>query len=505
MLVPKANKGVITFSDPNNPQGEPIFHRELLPSQQQFWNSDKDFRLLSGGFGCGKTEIMLLGVIAENVFQPDNYFLVGRKTYTEIYDVLWKEFLELCPSSWIKDIKKSPHPTVVLNTVVPGKTSTIIFRNIDKMAEEEIKGLNLGGFAVDQAEFMPEAVFQGLTFRLRRQGIKHKVFLTCNPELNWLFKEVKQRNDGYWELVEASSAENYKNLPSDTVDRYEAFKVTDPGYYKQYVLGIWDESLLSENTAFARDHIERLLKMEKKPIKIVEDLHIFQKFVPGHRYQMGVDSAEGLVKGDYSAITIADLTTMEEVASWAGKAPPEATAELAVNFAEMYSNEDHKCLIVPEMNNMGYATVNKIRDLGWQRIFQREDVDKKTGKKTNSLGWRTTSATKPLLISHFRDLLRNADPKVYTKETLQEFRTFIYSQESSDKGIGAQMGYHDDRIISLMLAFWEKRKYTKGSVAYPGAKDAEASSNSIFEIRNGKAIIKAFKPELLIDKDWRLT
>uniref|UniRef100_A0A6H1ZVB2 Putative terminase n=1 Tax=viral metagenome TaxID=1070528 RepID=A0A6H1ZVB2_9ZZZZ len=462
---------------------------------------------LAEGFfhhNSGKTQIMLLKVIYDCLSQPDNYFLLGRKTYTEIYDVLLKDFMDLCHPSWIKSFKKTPHPSVELYT--QGKPSTIIFRNIDKLAEDEIKGLNLGGFAIDQAEQMPEAVFQGLTFRLRRKNVKHKVYLTCNPALNWLYKKVKADKDTNWELIEASSKENYANLPKETVERYEEYKITDPGYYKQYVLGIWDESLLSENTAFAREHIEKMMKTQREPLRIMEGIEIYKDFVPGHTYQLGVDPAEGIENRDDAAITLVDHTTLEEVAAWSGKLTPEATAEKAVFLAGKYSTDDLKCLIVPEMNSIGYALMNKLKDLGWHRIYQREEIDNKTGRKVNKLGWRTTTSTKPLAISRFRDILRNGNPKVYSQKTIDQFKTFIYSNEAKDKGVGANIGYHDDRIMSLLLGFWSKGKIQPSTVFSPdnSGKERNINKNSFLIIENGVARIRGLTPILQMEKNWTI-
>ena len=160
---------------------EPVFERTLLPSQEIFWEAQDRFILFSGGVGCGKSMIMLMRVIFECMSQDNNYFLVGRTTYGEIHDVLIKEFMEICHDSWIKEYRKTPHPSVVLHTF-NGKTSEIIFRNLDGLSKGELLGLNLGGFAIDQAEDVPEEIFLILKGRLRRANVKHRVFMTSNPK-----------------------------------------------------------------------------------------------------------------------------------------------------------------------------------------------------------------------------------------------------------------------------------------------------------------------------------
>ena len=103
---------------------------------------------------------MLLRVIYECMTQPNNYFLVGRSTYGEIHDVLIKEFFEICHPSWVKEYRKTPHPSIILHTFEQGKTSEIIFRNLDSLSQGELLGLNLGGFAIDQAEDIAEEIIR---------------------------------------------------------------------------------------------------------------------------------------------------------------------------------------------------------------------------------------------------------------------------------------------------------------------------------------------------------
>ncbi len=74
------------------------------------------------------------------------------------------------------------------------------------------------------------------------------------------------------------------------------------------------------------------------------------------------------------------------------------------------------------------------------------------------LGWRTTSQTKPLLISNFRHLVRNFPIEVHSKDTLNEMKAFIWTDDAKQKGAGAKEGWHDDRVISLLLSFWENTR-----------------------------------------------
>lgn len=455
-----------------------VLERLFTPEQEQFWKCDKKTIVLNGGMGSGKTEPLILRTIFECINQPDNYFLLGRKTYQEIYDVLFKDFCDLCPPSWIVKKVSSPHPSVVLHTAKKGVTSTVIFRHLDTISESEIKGLNLGGFGIDQAEEVTEAVVTGLIMRLRRKGIKYRMFFTKNPALDWIYKKIKEGKDPDWIQINMPTTSNYVNLPIETVTNYERFKETDLGYYRQYVLGIEDESLLAENSVFSRDHVAKLINMEKKPLRVKEDLEIFAEYELGHRYQMGVDVSEGSSGGDEGAITIVDLTQEEEVASWSGRVPPDVLADMAYKFSRWYGGRE--CMIVPEMNSIGLALVNKLRNEEDVRIYIRQEYDKVSKKMTDKIGWRTTASSKALLISRFQERLRLSKPKIYSEKTLSQFSSFVWTSESRKSGAGAQTGYNDDRLISSLLAFWTKGNILSSSISSP------SEAKPVLNIINGK-------------------
>lgn len=458
---------------PHVETGEDFLNIELLPSQEQFWTAEERYVLFSGGLGMGKSLIMLLRVLYENLQQDNNYFLVGRATYGEIHDVLLKEFFEICPPQWIKEYRKTPHPTVILHNF-HGGSSEIIFRNLDKMSRGELLGLNLGGFAIDQAEDIPEEVFNTLKGRLRRKNINHRVFLTSNPKLSWLFRAFKQQPESNYRLIEGSTLENAKNLPADYLADLENYPRT---WYNQYVLGIWDETLLADNIVFAREYIERLNKYTRQPVKTIEGLDIFREYDPTHVYQIGIDSAEGVestedslrkTAKDSGVIVIWDHTADEEAATFSGKVPPRVLAQKAVQFADMYGNP----LVVPEMNAMGTALIDALDNLGYTNIYRRKEYDRVLKKSQKKLGFRTTAATKMLLISRFEDLLRLRDPKIYSRLTVEEMKTFVYTDAAKKKGAGAQEGFHDDRVMALLLASFSEHPVE------PGGTSAGVTSSS---------------------------
>ncbi len=437
--------------------GELVLDRELIPSQEKFWEAEDRYVLYSGGYGCGKSMILILKTIYDAMSQDNNYILMGRKTYAEINDVLLKDFFELCHPSWIESYRKTPHPSVTLKTF-NGKTSEIIFRNLDKFSETEIAGLNLGGVSIDQAEDIPEGIFVALKGRLRRAGINHRVYMTANPALSWLYRAFKEeKNEGY-RIIEASTLENEKNLPEEYIKDLKSYPEK---LFKQFVLGIWDESLFAENAVFAPEYLEKLSRKLEEPKTVKEGLEIFHSITghEKHHVQMGIDVAEGAdvieerhkaTKKDNAVITIACHDCELELAKWAGRLPPNATADKAVLYASWYNDP----LMIPEMNSMGVALINRLQDIGYNNIYQRHEFDRTINRRTKKLGFRTTAQTKQLLIERFNYRLRKCNPVIHSQDTYGELKHFVYSDVAGKQGAGAQEGHHDDKVMSLLLAFY---------------------------------------------------
>ena len=52
--------------------------------------------------------------------------------------------------------------------------------------------------------------------------------------------------------------------------------------------------------------------------------------------------------------------------------------------------------------------------------------------------------------------MRLRNPRIYSRETVEEFKTFVYTDNAKKKGAGAQEGFHDDRIMATLLAAWDE-------------------------------------------------
>ena len=82
-------------------------------------------------------------------------------------------------------------------------------------------------------------------------------------------------------------------------------------------------------------------------------------------------------------------------------------------------------------------------------------MDYKERVETEKLGFVTSWSTKEALITHFQQLLRQSVPKIYDRKTIEEMKSFTWNNEASMQGASASRGFHDDDIMSTLLAFWD--------------------------------------------------
>jgi len=166
-------------------------------------------------------------------------------------------------------------------------------------------------------------------------------------------------------------------------------------------------------------------------------------------YCIGVDTAEGLVHGDYSCAQVLEVRTGEQVAVWHGHIPPDDFAN-DIYLLSLWYNDALTCV---ESNNHGLTTITQLRHLGAPNLFRKRSLNQVTSKISQEFGWKTTRTTKPLLIDDLGMALRNEELTLHDRFTIAELRTYVRNERGSMSG-----SPHDDRVMALALAN-EMRQY----------------------------------------------
>lgn len=105
-------------------------------------------------------------------------------------------------------------------------------------------------------------------------------------------------------------------------------------------------------------------------------------------------------------------------------------------------------LIGIEANFDSYP-IMELQRLGYPRQYTREAQDTYTGKTEKRFGFKTTSLTRPTILSRLIEIVREHCDTINDKATLEELLTIIRNEKGR---IEAPEGGHDDMMMGLAIA-----------------------------------------------------
>ena len=99
--------------------------------------------------------------------------------------------------------------------------------------------------------------------------------------------------------------------------------------------------------------------------------------------------------------------------------------------------------------NFDSFPIMELQRLGYPRQYVREAQDTYTGKTEKRFGFKTTSLTRPTIISRLVEIVREHCDLINDRETLEELLTIIRNEKGR---IEAPEGGHDDMMMALAIA-----------------------------------------------------
>jgi hypothetical protein len=173
--------------------------------------------------------------------------------------------------------------------------------------------------------------------------------------------------------------------------------------------------------------------IEPKGAPAVPELVIYAVPIPGRRYVIGADPAEGLPAGDDSAATVLDRDSGEEVARLVGKLEPKRVFPEALAHTARYFNGAD---LLVEKNNHGHAVIAKLEEL------KCSVLDGRDGKP----GWVTSILGKTLMADTAADALKNGET------VIRSFSAHMQLASIERATLSAPKGMKDDEAVAYALA-----------------------------------------------------
>lgn len=153
---------------------------------------------------------------------------------------------------------------------------------------------------------------------------------------------------------------------------------------------------------------------------------------------------------DRNVITVWHTNKKRKVATWTRvQISEEYLAAVAVEIAKYYNH----AMIAPEVNFSHSLVGFIVDDLGYDNMYIGEShtrIDKK--KETLEYGWKTTVATKPIIVSNMKKAL-NDDFKICPDyDFWKEAEYYLQGKSPSGKDTyNAASGHHDDNVMASMI------------------------------------------------------
>ena len=313
----------------------------------------------------------------------------------------------------------------------------------------------------EEATEMQEADINQLKVRLRGGKSKKQMVLSFNP-INIQHWIKKHFIDSGLATVCFSTYKDNKFLTDDDRKALEDLKVIDEYTYEVYCLGKW--GILGKTVFDARaiqsrlDTIPRPLKtgyftyeydgLQISDIKWVNDKSGYIKLyqLPNTpevtEYCIGGDTAgEG---SDFFTGHVLDARTGNQVAHLKHQFDADQYTKQMYCLGKYYRD----ALIGIEANFDSFP-IKELQRLGYPKQYTREAQDTYTGKTEKRFGFKTTSLTRPTIISRLIEIVREHCDCINDRGTLEELLTIVRNEKGR---IEAPEGGHDDDMMGLAIA-----------------------------------------------------
>lgn len=191
----------------------------------------------------------------------------------------------------------------------------------------------------------------------------------------------------------------------------------------------------------------------RKPDYIAGDWKFWGKFDINKMYVMGADTSAGQ-GGDHATAVLIQLAYAYEPAKVIGvfssnKVDSKELGKQMVSTGKIFG----QCLLAPEINNTGYATVYEIRDsYPISRLYHRMERDKDKVKKTDKLGFYTTTQNKPNILLNLKYAVQNGELIIHDQDIYTEICNYPM-KEVSDLSRTKMVTRHFDLVIATAIAF----------------------------------------------------
>jgi len=160
-------------------------------------------------------------------------------------------------------------------------------------------------------------------------------------------------------------------------------------------------------------------------------------------YIVSADVSLG-VGQDYSTATV--MTTDRQVIAMYrnNRVDPSLFGDVLFYLGRYFNN----ALLAVESNSMGIATLNRLKQMNYVNLYYQTKAANMDNTEGDRPGFRTTSASKPMIIGYLKRAIEDEDIGLPSKHMISELKSYV----SNDNGsTGALPGCNDDTVIAVAI------------------------------------------------------
>ena len=344
--------------------------------------------------------------------------------------------------------------------VVEWNKGSIILENGSKIlasstSSSAVRGGSFNLLFMDEFAFVPENVadeFFNSVYPTISAGQSTKVLIVSTPKgLNMFYKLWKDAEDGQNSYTPIEV--HWSDVPGrDNNWKKQTIRNTSPQQFRQE---FECDFLGSVNTLIAPSKLKSL--HYTRPMQEREDgLKVYYEPEPDHIYFMGVDVSRGKDL-DYHAITIVDVTAApyKVVAQYKNN---ELSPYLLPNLIYAMGKRYNDAYILTEVNDLGQEIVDIMHnEMEYENLLvtsvrgrKGQVMDGGFGSFQTQQGVRMSPKVKKVGCTMLKEMIEQDKLIIEDFEIIQELSSFISKKGSFE----AEVGHHDDLVITLVLFAW---------------------------------------------------
>ena len=275
----------------------------------------------------------------------------------------------------------------------------------------------------------------------------------------FLMSEYRRKiPEGFEKTVDEEIIAKRFNLEDDQI-YWRRLKISEsgPDKFKQEYPATAEEAFVASGSNVF--NLEKLNKLVPQPVLARREFNFEQRMMEEARqgsieifkfpsfedsFAIGADVSLGVGK-DSSAAVVMNAKRQICAVYKNNTIDPSQFGDLLFYLGRYYNN----ALLAVESNSMGIATLNRLTQMKYVNLYYQTKVANVSKEEGTRVGWRTTAASKPMMIGFLKNAVESDDIWIPSRVIINEMMNYV----ADDNGkTNASTGFNDDTVIATAIA-----------------------------------------------------